>query len=126
MAEGCYYRTVKTIEHVGAVGVFLLHCVVTTIIVFGWLWPMIWPVYIALLAWVFFQNLVLGYCILSRLEFSLRRLINPKLQYKYDFTTYYTYKLTRRRLSTRFMQVAGTLFTGASLVISLYFKFLYV
>lgn len=103
-------------------GIFALHCVVGVIIFLGWLWPSIWPLYIAILVYVFFQNLILGYCILSRWEFSLRRMLNPRLRYTYNFTTYYTYKLTHRRLSTRFVQVIGTFFLAASLGIQLYFK----
>lgn len=115
----------KTLEHAGAVGVFLFHSVVTFIICFGWLWPEIWLPYTALLVYVLFQNLILGYCVLSRLEFSLRRMIDPKLRGEFDFTTYYTYKLTHRRLSTQFMRIAGIIFVATSLAINLYFKFLY-
>jgi hypothetical protein len=115
---------VRTLEHIGAVGVFILHCVVGVIIFLGWLWPSIWPLYVAILLIVFFQNWILGYCILSRWEFSLRRMINPKLRYKYNFTTYYTYKLTRQPLSTRFVQIMGTVFIASSLGITLFFRFL--
>ncbi|TSC85859.1 MAG: hypothetical protein G01um10148_767 [Parcubacteria group bacterium Gr01-1014_8] len=114
----------RIVEHIGAVSIFLVHCVVGVIIFFGWLWPSIWPIYIGLLVYVLFQNLILGYCILSRWEFSLRRMLNPKLRYQYNFTTYYTYKLTHKRLSTKFVQVAGTFFIVASLTISLSAKFL--
>jgi len=113
----------RTLEHVGAVGVFLLHVVVFVVILFGWVWPSIWPLYMALLVYVLIQNLVLGYCVLSRMEFSLRRILNPKLRYEYNFTTYYTYKLTHRRISTHFVQVAGTFFLATSLAIQTYFAF---
>ncbi len=114
----------KALEHAGAMGIFLLHCVVFAIILFGWLWPEIWPLYIAIITYTLFQNWILGYCVLSRWEFALRRMINPKVRYKYNFTTYYTYKLTHRRISTRFVQVAGTVFLASSLTINLYFKFI--
>jgi hypothetical protein len=114
---------VKTLEHIGAIGIFVLHCVVVVIIVFGWLWPHIWPLYIAIITYTLFQNWILGYCILSRWEYALRRMINPKIRYKYNFTTYYTYKLTHKRISTRFVQVAGTVFLATSLVMSVYSKF---
>lgn len=114
----------RTLEHVGAVGIFLIHCAIGVVIFLGWLWSSIWPLYIATLAIVLVQNWLLGYCVLSRWEFSLRRMLNPKLRYEYNFTTYYTYKLTHRRLSTRFVQVGGTVFLASSLAISLYSKFL--
>ena len=116
----------KTLEHAGAVGLFILHCAIGVVIFLGWLWPEIWPLYVSILVIVLFQNLILGYCILSRWEFSLRRLLDPKLRYEYNFTSYYTYKLTHKRLSTRFVQISGTCFLVSSLGINPYFKFFYL
>ena len=114
----------KTLEHVGAVGVFLLHCAVVALALFGWLWPQIWPVYIALVAVILLQDIFLGYCVLSRWEFALRRMLNPKLRYDYTFTSYYTYKLTHKRLSTQFIRIAGIVFLSASLIVGLSAKLL--
>lgn len=112
----------KTFEHIAAVGVFALHCLVMVVALFGWLWPSIWPAYIALITFVLIQDIFLGYCILSRWEFSLRRLLNPKLRYDYTFSSFYTYKLTHKRLSTKFVRIAGIVFLSASLAINLYSK----
>lgn len=50
-------------------------------------------------------------------------MIDPKIRYDYNFTTYYTYKLTHRRISTRFIQIAGTIFLATSIALSVYFRF---
>jgi hypothetical protein len=113
----------KTLENVSAIGIFILHCIAFAIILFGWLWPSIWPLYIAIITYTLFQNWILGYCVLSRWEFSLRRMINPKLRYDFNFTTYYTYKLTHRRLSTQLIQRLGTVFLMTSIALSLYAHF---
>lgn len=115
-----YNLDMRTLEHVGAVGIFLFHCAIGVVIFLGWLWQSIWPLYVGLLIVVLFQNIILGYCVLSRLEFALRRMLNPRLRYEYNFTTYYTYKLTHKRLSTRFVQILGTIFLTVSLAVSLY------
>ncbi len=112
----------KTLTRAAAVGVFLLHCVVGVIIFFGWLWPSIWPVYLAIITITLFQNWLLGYCILSRMEFSLRRMLDPTLRYDYSFASYYTYKLTRQKLSVRFVQVVGTFFLLSSIALTMYFR----
>lgn len=71
------------------------------------------------------SELVLGYCILSKWEFDIRKKINPKLDYDYSFSSYYTYKITEHRLRANFYQFWATLFLSLSLLINLYFKFLY-
>ena len=108
----------RTIEQLGAVSIFAVHCVIGIFIFFGWLWPQYWAVYALLLVYLLVQNVVLGYCVLSRWEFSLRRMLNPRIRYEYNFTTFYTYKLTNRRLSTRFVQIAGSCFLVAMLAIT--------
>ena len=113
----------KTIEHVGAIGIFFLHCLIVAIAAFGWLWPALWPLYITLITVILIQDIVLGYCVLSRWEFSLRRMLNPKLRYDYTFTSYYTYKLTHHRLSTNFIRIAAIIFLTTSLGLNIYFKF---
>jgi hypothetical protein len=110
----------KTLEHLGAILIFILHCAVVIIALFGWMWPILWPVYVLLITIVLLQDALLGYCILSKWEFALRRMLNPKLRYDYTFTSFYTYKLTHKRLSTQFIRVAGIIFLSSSLVLTLY------
>jgi hypothetical protein len=113
----------KTLEHIAAVVVFLVHCVVLGLLLFGWFVPELRPAVYVLATITLLQDIFLGYCILSRWEFSLRRMLNPKLRYNYTFTSYYTYKLTRQRIRTNFLRYVGIAYLGSFLLISLVFTF---
>ena len=63
--------------------------------------------------------------ILSKWEFDLRKKLNPQLDYEYAYSSYYTYRLTHGFFSARFLAQAGIVFTTLSLVLNLYFRFLY-
>src|SRR3989344_8629820 len=93
--------------NIGANLLFIFHFLVVVIISFGWLISSIWYVYMATLIITFFSEVILGYCFLSKWEFSLRKKINPEVNYDYSFTSFYTYKLTQHRLSTTFIARAG-------------------
>jgi len=92
---------------------------------FGWLFPEIWYLYILVLVSVLISNILWDYCFLSKWEFDLRRKINPRLEYDYTYTSYYTYNLTRGHLSRDFLRWAGLAFTSLSLVINIYFKYFF-
>jgi len=119
-----YNSRMRALEHAAAVGIFLIHCVVVFAALFGWLFDPLWPLYILLLAVILAQDVFLGYCILSRWEFALRRMLNPRLRYDYTFTSFYTYKLTHKRLSTHFIRASAIVFLSAMLFISIYARLL--
>jgi uncharacterized protein DUF2784 len=104
--------------------IFLFHCAILLVVFFGWLVPALWPVYIAVLIVTLGLDIVLGYCILSKWEFQIRKKLNPHLNYDYSFSSFYTYKLTRKRIPERFVETVGVIFIVFSLCISLYFHFL--
>lgn len=104
--------------------IFLIHLIFVLIIIFGWLVPELWPVYITLLVGSLISELVLNYCVLSKWEFDLRKKIDPTTNYDYSFSTYYTYRLTQKYISNEFIQIMGTVFLIASILISLYFRFM--
>jgi len=106
--------------------IWIVHFFVVVIVLFGWLVPSFWFVYIAVVTGALISELLLNYCFLSKWEFDLRKKINQKLNYDYSYTSYYTYKLTHQHLSGRFLARAGIVFTTFSLVVNLYFKFLFV
>lgn len=113
----------KLIYRISADAIWLIHFLVVVLVLFGWLVPSLWYVYMAVLAGALLSELLLNYCFLSKWEFDLRKKINPGLDYDYSYTSYYTYKLTRQHLSTRFLARAGIVFTSFSLAINLYFRF---
>ena len=105
--------------------IFFLHCIVSLIVFFGWLYPKFWPVYMAVLTVAFVSDLLLGYCFLSKWEFALRKRIDPRIRYDYSFSSFYTYKAVGKRFSSRFIDSIVFTFLGGSLAINLYFHFLY-
>ena len=104
--------------------IFIFHCAILLVIFFGWIIPALWPVYAAVLAVTLILDIVLGYCILSAWEFQIRKKLNPHLNYHHSFTSFYTHKLTRQRISEKFIENTMVLFILASLCITLYFHFL--
>jgi len=109
-------------KRIVAEGIFLFHCAIVVIIGFGWTITSIWYLYMLTMIATLISELALGYCFLSKWEFDLRKQIDPHLDYDYGFSSYYTYKLTRRRLSKRFIANAALSFLVASLAINIYFK----
>jgi len=105
--------------------VFALHGIVLLVVIFGWLFPALWYWYMAVLILTLISEFTFGYCILSKWEFVLQHKSDPTVEYDYRFASYYTYRLTKGYLSNRFLSIAGNTFLIASLVINLYFKFLY-
>ena len=86
---------------------------------------MFWSFYMSILVSTLVSEALLGYCFLSRWEFALRKKLNPRTDYDYAFSSYYTNKLTHQRLniSTEFIKKSGLIFLAASLLINVYFRF---
>jgi hypothetical protein len=107
---------------IGADVIWLCHFAVVCIALFGWLIPQLWFLYVAVLAGTLISTLTLGYCILSKWEFDLRKKVNPSMAYDFSYASFYTYRLTLGHLSNVFLARAGVLFAAASLIITLYFR----
>ena len=113
------------IYKLAADAIWLLHFCVVAIALFGWLIPQIWYLYMLVLASVMTSNIFLDYCLLSKWEFDLRKKINPELEYDYAYNSYYTYNLTKGYLSRNFLRNVGLGFTSISLIINLYFAYIF-
>lgn len=105
--------------------IWVLHFFIVAIALFGWVVPDIWYLYMLVLVSILVSNILWNYCFLSKWEFGLRKLINPKLEYDYTYTSYYTYNLTRGYLSQSFLRWAGLGYTSLSLIINIYFKYFF-
>ena len=105
--------------------IWLLHFFVVFIALFGWVFPKLWPLYIATLLSVLMSNLLYNYCVLSKWEYDLRKKINPETEYDFSYASYYTYRLTQGRLSPTFLRSTGILFVSLSLGIWCYFTFIF-
>ena len=78
-----------------------------------------------LLALTLFSELLFGYCVVSKWEFELRKKLNPNIHYDYSWSTFYTYKLTNKRISDEFLNRAAIVFLVSSILINLHFFLLY-
>lgn len=110
---------------IGADTIWLIHFGVVCIALFGWLLPQIWFLYLAVLVGTLISTSTLGYCVLSKWEFDLRKKLNPTLVYDYMYSSYYTYRLTGGYISNAFLARGGVVFAALSLAINLYFRFFY-
>jgi hypothetical protein len=102
-----------------------LHIFAVFLILFGWALPDMWWLYMSALVGTLVSDAIFGYCILSKWEFDLRKKYNPATDYDFSWTSYYTYKLTNVHISNRFYRIVAFTFLPLSIVINLYFKFLF-
>ena len=100
---------------------FVLHAMLVLIVLFGWVSPRLWYPYMAALVIGLVSDLFFGYCVLSKWEFDLRRKIDPKIDYNYCWTSYYTHRFTRRYISDVFFSRASVVFLVSSIAINLFF-----
>lgn len=115
----------KYIYRIGADSIWLIHGLIVLIAFFGWLVPSLWTIYMSILILTLLSDLIYGYCLLSKWEFSLRKSIDPTVNYNYTWSSFYTYKLTQKMLSNKFVQRVALFFIFSSLLVNFYFHFFY-
>ena len=96
---------------------FVSHLVWVTIILFGWWFTSIEYVYLGVLISTLVSELVLGYCILTKWEFDLRKKLEPNLNYNHSFISYYGYKYFRVNPPDRLVKYLAILFLTGSLIV---------
>lgn len=110
-----YHICMRLLYRIGADGIFLLHCAVVLVALFGWYFPGIWYFYITALVSTLISALVYGYCVLSKWEFNLRRKLNPENNYDYTWATYYTRKISNHRIPNSVIKYSALTFIFVSL-----------
>ena len=115
----------KIVYRVGANAIFLLHLLLILLVIVGWAFSSIWWLYMGVLVATLISDVIFGYCILSKWEFDLRKRVNPSTNYNYTWTTFYTYKITNRRIRDSFYKKAAITAIVLMILINLYFKFWY-
>ena len=111
---------------VAADAIFLVHAMIFVTVLFGWAVPDIRFLYMLLLVAVLLSDLFLGYCILSKWEFNLRKKFNPSINYNYSWTSYYTFRLYEKtQLPDAFWKRASAFFLIGSLAINMYFRYFF-
>jgi len=123
----CYDITafMKILYRIAAEIIFVFHVVIVTLVLFGWMFPNLWYFYIAALIASLFSDVFLGYCIVSKWEFDLRKKFDSKINYHYNFATYYTYKITNHHISDHFYKITAMIFLSLSIMISIYFRYMF-
>ena len=104
---------------------FVIHFIVLLTVLFGWFFPEIWYFYMIVLFVTLLSELFWGYCILSKMEFYLRKKINSKLNYDHNWTTFYTYKITQNHISEVFYEKVTAIFFTLSFLINIYFHYFF-
>lgn len=100
-------------------GIFVFHILIVIIVLFGWLIPGFWYVYMGILVSTLLSDLVFGYCILSKWEFDMRKKINPRIDYDYTWATYYTHRYTNHRISNTTYKQLSIIYITTSLLLNI-------
>lgn len=119
-------KFMRYLYRVGADIIFLLHFFWIMLGMFGWLLPALWYPYLIVLILTLLSYFSFRRCIFTVWEFNLRKKADPTFSIKSDWMPYYTYQLTHKRISDRFLLRAGIVFLTGSLVLNLYFHYFFV
>ena len=76
--------------------IFVIHCLLGVFILVGWLFPKIKFLYLAVLSLLLVCWVFLGYCPLSRWEFSLRKKHDKSIDQYAESIKYYMYKFFKK------------------------------
>ena len=85
--------------------VFITHAISVAIIAFGWAVPMLYPAHLVLLFGGGLLQMMLGHCFLSRLEFALRKKLDPNIAYDSAYITHYMQSIFGDQIRPAFMRV---------------------
>ncbi len=72
--------------------VFLVHFALVVIVALGWLFPALFYIHLILIILTVFSEIFLGYCLLTRMEFGLRKKIDPTLSFDRSCIVHYLRK----------------------------------
>ena len=72
---------------------FLIHAAFALLVLVGWAIPGVSYIYFPVLIASLVSELVLGYCVLTRWEFDIRKRLHPTLHYEHSFLIHYGSRL---------------------------------
>ena|SRR3989344_7313193 len=96
--------------------IFGVHITLVFVILFGWVFQSISKIYLTALIATLASELSLGYCILTKWEFNLRKKLEPDLNYDYSFLSYYGYKILGNKIPEKVVKYAALIFLTGSLI----------
>ncbi len=112
----------KTKLWMAANGMFVIHMIWMTVVIFGWAIPGIYPFYVAFLVVNLILEIYFGYCIFTKWEFDLRKQVNPNFEYGPSFIRHYLNKFFGYQVSHSYIKPVAIGF----LVVSILANFVYI
>lgn len=111
----------RFIYRIAADALFVFHFFVVMFVLFGWSIYALKPWYIGLLIITLIQHTFLGYCVLSKWEFNLRKKFSPEIDYNSTWVTFYTRRWSETFLTDGGFRILAIFFLITSLVINFLF-----
>ncbi len=109
---------------------FLIHASFALLVLVGWAIPGLVYVYLPLLLTSLIAERLLGYCVLTKWEFAIRKRLCPASHYEHSFLIHYGRRLFRiersdelSKKSTKCGGYAFSLLLLSSLALSIVFRF---
>jgi hypothetical protein len=87
-----YNSGVIILKRLTADFIFVVHFILVSIVAIGWLVPQLFYVHLSLLLVTMASEIALGYCLLTRMEFDIRRKLDPTLLFDKSCISHYTRK----------------------------------
>jgi hypothetical protein len=87
-----YTKTIRFFHQVSADFVFFIHLLLIFTVAFGWLIPGLFYTHLTLVVLTLLSELLWGYCLLTRLEFGIRKKLNPALLFDTSCIIHYVRK----------------------------------
>ncbi len=85
----------RTLYFIGANIIFLVHLLLVLIVTFGWLVGSLYYLFLASVVATFLSEATLGFCVLTKLEFGIRKKLHPEQIFPHSCITYYGRALFR-------------------------------
>ena len=84
--------------------IFVVHTIFVIVISVGWAIPGIFYVYLPMLITSLISEIILGYCVLTKWEFDIRKKLYPALNFGSSFIGHYARKIFRIGNSVKSVQ----------------------
>ena len=109
--------------------IFLIHAAFALLVLVGWAIPGLFYIYLPVLITSLVSELLLGYCILTKWEFDIRKRLYPTVHYGHSCLMHYSRRCLHiessdrsRKKSTRCGGYAFTLLLFSSLALSVVYR----
>jgi len=102
--------------------IFIIHCLFLVFLLIGWYFPQIKYEYLLVLSLWISSWLLLGYCPITKYEFSLRRKYNKNINPNNEAIQYYLNKFFKIKISEKAIFTSGLIFLIILTILTLIIK----